>query len=186
MEHQVRRIRNEIVPLRRISEIEVGDAAAVEADGAEEDGAERVDVAGVEVVPGLAVAVEGAAAEDVDVLAAELEEGGAVLEVVFEGVGLPVGGVGRELDCALDILINPDLVSDGLSQGIIPASWDFLGRGKGVDHLPRSMCFRKVKSKAVPIMYFVPREKMTWPPLLHRRIASIIYSESSFFTSPLL
>lgn len=41
----------------------------------------------------MAVAVEGAAAVDVDVGAAELEEGGGVLEDLLEGVGLPVGGV---------------------------------------------------------------------------------------------
>lgn len=72
-------------------------------DDAEQDRAQDVDVLCEEVVPDLAVAVEGAAAVDVDVLAAELEEGGGVLEGVVEGVLLPVVGVVGELDGSLDV-----------------------------------------------------------------------------------
>jgi hypothetical protein len=51
----------------------------------------------------LAVSVQSTTSVDVDVLAAELEEGGGVLEDLLEGVGLPVIGVVRELNVALDI-----------------------------------------------------------------------------------
>lgn len=56
----------------------------------------------------MAVAVEGAAAVDVDVLAAELEEGRGVLEGVVEGVLLPVIRVVGELDGALDVCLGCD------------------------------------------------------------------------------
>jgi hypothetical protein len=75
----------------------------VEPDCAEEDGAQDVDVGGVEVVPDLPVAIDGAAAVDVDVGSAELEEGGGVLEGLVEGVGEPVAGVVGELEGALDV-----------------------------------------------------------------------------------
>ena len=97
---------DEIVPLRGVEEVEVADGPGVQADGAEEDRAQCVLVGGVQVVPGLAVAVEGAAAVDVDVVAAELEECCRVLVDLFEGVGLPVVGVVGEEDVALDVEVD--------------------------------------------------------------------------------
>lgn len=58
---------------------------------------------GVEIVPDLAVAVNGTAAVYIDVGATELEEGGDVLEDLLEGMGLPVGGIVGELNCALNV-----------------------------------------------------------------------------------
>ena len=75
----------------------------MQADGAEEDGSQDVDVDRVQVVPHLAVAVNGPAAVDVDVLATELEECRDVLEDLWEGVGLPVVRVVGELNVALDV-----------------------------------------------------------------------------------
>jgi hypothetical protein len=51
----------------------------------------------------LAVSVQSTASVDVDVLAAELEEGGGVLEDLLKGIGLPVIGVVGELNVALDV-----------------------------------------------------------------------------------
>ena len=78
----------------------------MQADGAEEDGPQRVYVGCVQVVPGLAVAVESAPAKDVDVVPAELEEGGGILVDLLEGVGLPVVGVVGEEDVALDVEVD--------------------------------------------------------------------------------
>lgn len=69
-EHDVAAVGYEVVVLWAVAQVEVGDAAAVEADGAEKDGAQDVDVRGVEVVPNLPVAVDGTAAVDVDVVSA--------------------------------------------------------------------------------------------------------------------
>ena len=153
-EDDVAAVGDEVVVLRRVAELEVRDAAAVQADRAEEDGAQDVDVGGVQVVPDLAVAVEGAAAVDVHVRPAELEEGGGVLEGLVEGVGLPVVGVVGELDVALD-------VCEGQYE------WSKFGDSD----VPRSMAFRNVRSKAVPMMYVALEEKMTCPPLLQSSMA---------------
>jgi len=84
IEYDVGGVGDERVPLRTVSELQVGDSGAFRADNTEEDGPQDVDVLGVEVVPGLAVTVEGTAAVDVDVFAAELEEGGGVLVDLLE------------------------------------------------------------------------------------------------------
>lgn len=93
----------EVVPLRRVSQVEVGNGSAVQTDGAEEDRSENVDVFGVEVVPDLTISVEHTAAIDVNILAADLEEGRGVLEGLEEAVFLPVVGVIGELDVALNV-----------------------------------------------------------------------------------
>jgi hypothetical protein len=84
---------DDVEPLRGESHVDVADAAAGQADDAEQDRAQDVDVLGVPVVPDLAVAIECAAPVDVDVLAANLPECGGVLEGKVEGVGVPVVGV---------------------------------------------------------------------------------------------
>ena len=96
-------VRNEVVPLRAVPHVDIRNVSTLETDGAKQDRAQDVDVLGIEIVPDLAVAIDGSAAIDVDVLAAELEEGGCVLEDLVEGVLLPVVGVICELDCALDV-----------------------------------------------------------------------------------
>ena len=97
---------DEVVVLWRVDQVEIPDKAAVQADGAEEDGTQDVLVCCVQVVPDLPVAVERAAAVDVDVGAAELEEGGCVLVDLFEGVCLPVVGVVGEEDVAADVEVD--------------------------------------------------------------------------------
>lgn len=72
-------------------------------DQSKENGTEDVDVLGIEVVPGLTVAVQGTAAVDVDVFASNLEKGGCILEHLLEGVGLPVISIVCELNGSLDI-----------------------------------------------------------------------------------
>ena len=69
----------------------------------------RLTVLCVEVVPCLTVAVEGATAIDVDVIASELEEGGSVLESLEEAICLPIVGVVGEENAALDIWIGSAL-----------------------------------------------------------------------------
>lgn len=101
-EDDVGAVGDQVVPLRAVAQLQVRDGAALEADGAEQDGPEDVDVLGVQVVPHLAVAVERAAAVDVHVFAAQLEEGSGILEDLLEGIGLPVVGVIGELERALD------------------------------------------------------------------------------------
>ena len=106
VEHHVGGVGNERVPLRAVSELQIRDSGAFRADDTEEDGPQDVDVLGVEVVPGLAVSVEGAAAVDVDVFAAELEKGGGILVDLLERVGLPVVCVVCELDGSLDVFLT--------------------------------------------------------------------------------
>jgi len=103
LKDHVRAVGHEVVVLRRVTEVEVGDGTIVQADGAEEDGSENVDILSVQVVPNLSVAVEHASAVDVDVFATQLEESGRVLERLEEGVCLPVVRVIGELDVCLDI-----------------------------------------------------------------------------------
>lgn len=79
--------------MRRVAELDVGDCAVVETDGAEEHWTQDVDVLGVEIPPGLAVAIDGAATVNVDVCTAELEEGRGVLVDLEEAIGLPVVGI---------------------------------------------------------------------------------------------
>lgn len=57
----------------------------------------------VEIIPNLTVSIDFSAAEDVDVVAADLQECGGILEDLAEGVGLPVGGVVGEFYVALDV-----------------------------------------------------------------------------------
>ena len=72
-------------------------------DQSKKNGAQDVDVLGIEVVPGLTVAVKSAATVDVDVFASNLEKRGCVLEYLLEGIGLPVISIVCELDGSLNI-----------------------------------------------------------------------------------
>ena len=126
-EHDVAAVGDKVVVLRRIPHVEICDRAAVQTDGAEQDGPEDVDVGRVQIVPDLAVAVEEATAVDVDVGAAELEEGGDVLEHLAEGVGLPVIRIVCELDVALDVEV------DVLEEGQVEGGADDIARALGED-----------------------------------------------------
>ena len=103
VERDARTVGDPGVVLRRVAENQIGDRTMFEASYTKQDGAENVDVLGVEVVPGLTVTIEHAAPVHVHILATKLEEGGGVLESLVEGVGLPVVGVIGELDIALDV-----------------------------------------------------------------------------------
>lgn len=61
---------------------------------------ENEGILGVQVIPDLAIAIEGTVAVHVDILATELEERRSILVALFEGVGLPVVCVIGELDRA--------------------------------------------------------------------------------------
>lgn len=102
VKQHVRRVCDEMVPLRRVAQLQRTDRAPVQADDAHQDRPQDQVVLRVQVVPHLPVAVQRAGAVDVDVFAAELEEGRRVLEALSEGVRLPVVGVVGELDVAVD------------------------------------------------------------------------------------
>lgn len=68
--NDVGRVRNKVVVLRGVAEVEVGDGATVQTDSAKKDWTEDVDILGVKVVPDLTITVNGAAAIDVYVCAA--------------------------------------------------------------------------------------------------------------------
>lgn len=157
-ENDVGRVRNEVVVLRGVAEVEVGDGATMQTDSTEKDWTEDVDILGVEVVPDLTITVNGAAAINIYVCPAKLKEGGGVLEGLVEGVLLPVVGIIGELNVTLDVwtaMLGSRLRK--LSQRCNAVQ----------ESLPISMAFKKVRSSAVPMTYWVPCEKMTWPPLLH-------------------
>lgn len=94
---------NQRVPLRAVAELQVLDSGALQADGAEEDWTKDVNVLGVEIVPGLAVAIKSSATIYIDILATKLEESGGVLEGLIERILLPVVGVVGELDHSLNV-----------------------------------------------------------------------------------
>jgi hypothetical protein len=143
-EQNIAGVGNECVPLRAVSELQILNRGTLRADEAEENGPEDVDVLGVEVIPCLAVPVQSTASVDVDVLATELEEGGGVLKDLLEGVGLPVVGVISEQDVSLNIYTVLAIKYDNMEMS-----------------LPRSMCFRNVRSSAVPIVKSWPLGKTT-------------------------
>lgn len=78
----------------------------MQTNGTEENRSQNVDVLSIQVIPNLAVAVEEAAAVNVDVVATKLEEGCGVLEDLLERICLPVIGVVGELNITLDIKVD--------------------------------------------------------------------------------
>lgn len=105
VEEHIRAVRNKLVPLRRVAQLQRSNSPAVQADHSKQDRAQDKRVLSVQVVPDLAIAVERAPAIDVHVFAAKLEEGRCVLERVFKGVGLPVIRVVCELNAAEDFCL---------------------------------------------------------------------------------
>lgn len=99
----VARVCHKVVPLWRVSQVQVLDTAPLEPNCSEENRAEDVDILRIEIIPHLAVAIECTTAVDIDIGAAELEERGCVLEGLVEGIGLPVVGVVAELDGSLNV-----------------------------------------------------------------------------------
>lgn len=78
----------------------------MQTNGTEENRSQNVDVLSIQIIPNLAVAVEEAAAVNVDVVATKLEEGRGVLEDLLERICLPVIGVVGELNITLDIKVD--------------------------------------------------------------------------------
>lgn len=78
----------------------------MQTNGTEENRSQNVDVLSIQIIPNLAVAVEEAAAVNVDVVATKLEEGSGVLEDLLERIRLPIIGVVGELNITLDIKVD--------------------------------------------------------------------------------
>ena len=78
----------------------------MQTNSTEENRSQNVDVLGIQIIPNLAVAVEEAAAVNVDVVSTKLEESRGVLEDLLERVCLPVIGVVGELNITLDIKVD--------------------------------------------------------------------------------
>lgn len=111
---------DEVRPAGRVLEVDALKSQAGSVLSIEQDGP-QILVGGIEdlqagelVPPPLAIAVEHAAAVDLDVLAAPLPEHQAVLEGVVEGIGLPVRGVVGEFDFAIQL--DVDVVQEGQVQ----------------------------------------------------------------------
>lgn len=96
-------VRDDVEPIGRVDEVDVSHTTTFQADDREQDWSHdgRIDLK--KFPPDLPLSVNSPAAVDIDVFAANLEEGGLILEGVLEAVGLPVVGVCREFDRALNI-----------------------------------------------------------------------------------
>lgn len=92
-----------MIPRRRMSQFQRSNRATFQTDDAHQDGTLKRSILSKQIIPDLAVAVNCTTAVNVDVFAAEFEEGGGVLEDDLEGVVDPVVCVVGELDCAGDI-----------------------------------------------------------------------------------
>ena len=147
VEDDVGTVCNPVVVLRRVSEIQVGDRAAMQANSAKQDGAQDVDVLGIEVIPDLTVAVEDTSTVDVDISATELKERGGVLEGLVECILLPVVGVVCELDVTLDVC------GRRLCQRSCTSKLEAFTQASGFSRVnsPMSMCDNFDRSNAVPI-----------------------------------
>ena len=104
VEDDICTVGQKVIPLGRVAKVKIRDGSAVQADCAEQDRTKDVDVLSIEIVPDLAIAVQHAAAVDVNIFATNLEERSSVLVDLVESVVLPVVRVVGELDVALDIL----------------------------------------------------------------------------------
>lgn len=91
-----------MVPLRRIAKFQRPNGASIQADNSHQNRAKNKRILRVQIVPDLAVAVDGATTVHINIFAAELEEGRRVLIDLSERVGLPVIGIIGELDGAED------------------------------------------------------------------------------------
>lgn len=114
VEDDIRTVGQKVVPLRRIAKVEIRDGSAMQANCAEQDRAQDVNVFSIEVVPDLTIAVQHAAAVDVDVFATNLEKRSCVLVNLVESVVLPVVRVVGKLDVALDVY--DELISQSLTE----------------------------------------------------------------------
>lgn len=103
IKHHIRRISNNMIPRRRMSQFQRSNGTALQTDDTHQNGTLKSSIYCKHIVPDLSVAIDCATAVDVDVFTAEFEEGGGVLEDNLEGVVDPVVCVVGELDCAGDI-----------------------------------------------------------------------------------
>jgi hypothetical protein len=113
----------------------------MEANGAEENGSQDVDVLGVQIIPDLTVPVESATSIYVDIITTELEERGSILKGLIECVLLPIIRIIGELDRALNVYSLGQLTCLQCREE------------RGYD-LPRSIWLRNVRSSAVPMVNF--------------------------------
>jgi hypothetical protein len=80
----------------------------VQPDNTNQNGTQNEGIRGVQVVPNLAIAIQGTVTIDVDVCTSKLEESRRVLVDLLERIGLPVVGVVGELDCSENFYNNMD------------------------------------------------------------------------------
>lgn len=119
IEDDIRTVSQEVIPLRRVTKVEIRDRSAMQANCAEQDRAQDVDVLSIEVVPYLTIAVQHAAAVDVDVFTTNLEKRRGVLVNLVESVVLPVVRVVGKLNVALDVC---QLISRSITKSIAIAT----------------------------------------------------------------
>jgi len=105
-EQDIGAVGNPVVVLRAVAEVQVLNSRVVQTHSTEEDGSQDVDILSIQVIPDLAIAIEETTTIDVDIVSAELEECGGILENLLESVCLPVVCVVGELDVTLDIKID--------------------------------------------------------------------------------
>jgi hypothetical protein len=101
--HNIGRVGYQRVPLRTVPELQVLDTSAMETNGTEQDWAQDVNVLRIQVIPSLSVAVKSSTSVDVHIMTTKLEESGSVLKGLVETILLPIIGIVRELNSALDV-----------------------------------------------------------------------------------
>lgn len=105
-ENDVAAVGDPVVVLGAVAEVQVLDSRVVQANSAEENRSQNVDVRSIQVIPDLTIAIEEATTVDIHIIATKLEKGSGILEDLFEGIRLPVVGVIGELNIALDVKID--------------------------------------------------------------------------------
>lgn len=92
-----------MIPLRRIAQLKRTNSAALQPNNAHQNRAQDQRIFSIKIVPDLSVTVNSSAAVDIDVFAAQLEEGRCVLVDLLECVFLPVVCVVGKLNCTKDL-----------------------------------------------------------------------------------
>lgn len=89
-------VSDDVEPLRRVYEVQVGDLTSFEAVDCEEDRPYLLSS------PYAAISIQAAPTVDIHVAATNLEERYGLLERVLESIGRPVGSIWSEDDLSLD------------------------------------------------------------------------------------
>lgn len=102
LKQHIRGICHEMIPLRRVSKLQRTDGTSVQPNNANQNGTQNEGILSIEVIPDLAIAIQGTITIHVDVFTTKLEKGGCVLVDMLKGVSLPIICVIGELDSAQD------------------------------------------------------------------------------------